>query len=604
MKLSKFLALAVFALLFSQCKSSQPTGPTASAPSLGQVALILDTTQSVFLKNAVTTNGKPHPAIMLTAAWLKAQPTVESADVLDSTYIYITLKAGLTCLYYLEEVDSAGMSLTRGGGPPGNVVLQRTAQHGASTLATNTITNKSVLIFAPVYHEFYKLTGMQNVLDLFSKSSLDLNVTVVKDSECTTDVVDKFGNYGLVIIDTHGLPNGFMIGTTIPSTYTSFAAEDTALLLVNTGALGIDNFQAGTIMLARGLVVPATTPPPPYVYSPKPFKVVLTTKYLSSLPQMPNTVVFGNMCYSGQSIGPVPGWPTPIARAFTNLKPISYYGYAYSSGSSAPVSNEFSKEMEDSLVTALVLKTDSTGHAHLQSDGSEYFDAIGLYHYSTEDLYLKHFAASDYSYAKCIDSFTDARDGHLYHAVCIGGQNWMKENLDYDVTGSECYDSLSSYCDKYGKLYDRALVMNGSANSSANPSGVQGICPKGWHVPSNAEWMQLINFLGGTNTAGGAMKSTTGWSPDPKGGATNKSGFSALPAGEWVHDNYATTGRYRSFFSLGTFTAFHTATQSIPNQVDYMALWNDTTKAAVLTGPPIPPTITEDNVSCRCVKDP
>ena len=73
--------------------------------------------------------------------------------------------------------------------------------------------------------------------------------------------------------------------------------------------------------------------------------------------------------------------------------------------------------------------------------------------------------------------------------------------------------------------------MNGAKSSDAFPGEVQGVCPDGWHVPSKAEWETLITYLGGT-FSGGKMKETdtTHWS-SPNVGATNESGFTALPGG-------------------------------------------------------------------------
>jgi uncharacterized protein (TIGR02145 family) len=89
------------------------------------------------------------------------------------------------------------------------------------------------------------------------------------------------------------------------------------------------------------------------------------------------------------------------------------------------------------------------------------------------------------------------------------------------------YDNVAANNTTYGKLYNWYAV-----NDS------RGLCPTGWHVPSDAEWTTLINYLdpnadGGNyapNIAGGKMKSTTGWT-SPNSGATNESGFTGLPGG-------------------------------------------------------------------------
>ncbi len=114
-------------------------------------------------------------------------------------------------------------------------------------------------------------------------------------------------------------------------------------------------------------------------------------------------------------------------------------------------------------------------------------------------------------------SFTDPRDGQVYKIVTIGTQTWMSENLNYATGVSWCYDDNSANCDKYGRLYDWQTAKSA--------------CPIGWHLPTDGEWTVLTNFLGGRKYAGGKMKSTTGWSA-PNTGATNQSGFTALPGGD------------------------------------------------------------------------
>ncbi len=152
-------------------------------------------------------------------------------------------------------------------------------------------------------------------------------------------------------------------------------------------------------------------------------------------------------------------------------------------------------------------------------------------------------------------TFTDARDSHIYHWITIGNQAWMAENLAYlpsvnqltqvpqDTTGGHYYvygydgtdisaaKATSNYT-TYGVLYDWKAAMASSPSSSTNPSGVQGVCPAGWHLPSHAEWTELTDYLGGTSDAGGKLKETdtTHWS-NPNSFATNEVNFTALPGG-------------------------------------------------------------------------
>jgi uncharacterized protein (TIGR02145 family) len=125
-----------------------------------------------------------------------------------------------------------------------------------------------------------------------------------------------------------------------------------------------------------------------------------------------------------------------------------------------------------------------------------------------------------------------------YRKVTIGTQTWLAENLNCDVAGSVCYANDPANCDKYGRLYDwaTAMALDASCNSSSCASRInaphRGICPSGWHIPSNDDWDELVNLAGGSSTAGTKLKSREGWntySGVPSG--TDEFGFSALPGG-------------------------------------------------------------------------
>jgi uncharacterized protein (TIGR02145 family) len=130
--------------------------------------------------------------------------------------------------------------------------------------------------------------------------------------------------------------------------------------------------------------------------------------------------------------------------------------------------------------------------------------------------------------------------GKTYKTIAIGSQTWMAENLNYDVTDSRCYDDIESNCDTYGRLYDWATAMKIDAKYNAEKWGGsdvkhQGICPSGWHIPSNEDWTILATSAGGTGvygdggTAGTKLKAKSGW--NDSGNGTDEFGFSALPGG-------------------------------------------------------------------------
>ena len=105
--------------------------------------------------------------------------------------------------------------------------------------------------------------------------------------------------------------------------------------------------------------------------------------------------------------------------------------------------------------------------------------------------------------------------GQTYKTIVIGTQIWMAENLNYNASGSVCYNNDASNCAKYGRLYEWATAKS--------------VCPTGWHLPSDAEWTTLTNFVGGESTAGMKLKAASGWNNG--GNGTDAYGFSALPGG-------------------------------------------------------------------------
>ncbi|UCH14415.1 MAG: PKD domain-containing protein, partial [Bacteroidales bacterium] len=190
-------------------------------------------------------------------------------------------------------------------------------------------------------------------------------------------------------------------------------------------------------------------------------------------------------------------------------------------------------------------------------------------------------------------------DGNEYNTIQIGVQTWMAEDLATthysdgsalvdgtgagDITGDFTTKFYFNYNDNqsnvatYGRLYTWAAVMNGASSSNSNPSGVQGVCPAGWHVPGDDEWKQLEMHLGmtqgqadgtdwrGTNEGGKLKESgTTHWST-PNEGATNESGFTALPGGF--------RGKDGTFGALGDGATYWLSTQYNSSWAWYRTLW-------------------------------
>jgi len=120
-----------------------------------------------------------------------------------------------------------------------------------------------------------------------------------------------------------------------------------------------------------------------------------------------------------------------------------------------------------------------------------------------------------------------------YKTVVIGTQTWMAENLN--CGSGLCYDNSNANCSKYGRLYNwaTAMALDSSCNKVSCSDQVQpkhkGICPDGWHIPSDDEWTVLMDYAGGSSEAGKYLKTANGWSNN--GNGLDSYEFAALPGG-------------------------------------------------------------------------
>lgn len=205
-----------------------------------------------------------------------------------------------------------------------------------------------------------------------------------------------------------------------------------------------------------------------------------------------------------------------------------------------------------------------------------------------------------------ISNIIDTRDNITYNTVLIGTQCWLKENLKYlpsvntlntsslstpyyyvygyngtDVTAAK----LTFNYNTYGVLYNWSAAMNNAATSALVPSGVQGVCPEGWHIPSKGEWDQLVNELGGSQVAGGKIKAVQLWSD--LSFSSNSSGFSALPGGSRVFLNIQNNGFWWS------------ATEQSSTKVWMVDLWKGSTNFSYTNWN----LDKSDGQPVRCIKD-
>ena len=171
----------------------------------------------------------------------------------------------------------------------------------------------------------------------------------------------------------------------------------------------------------------------------------------------------------------------------------------------------------------------------------------------------------------CPREFTDARDGKKYQAMRIAGQCWMKENLRYlpNESVDHCYEGFIDHCEDYGALYTWDIAMNGDRKA-----GDQGICPKGWHLPTDKEWDRVVDSSG----FNGKELQVSG-----------VSGFN-IPMGGARYTN----GKY---FNRGEYAYYWSSTER-----DKDAAWNRYFPDKTETSDRFP-AVKSHSFSIRCVKD-
>jgi len=194
---------------------------------------------------------------------------------------------------------------------------------------------------------------------------------------------------------------------------------------------------------------------------------------------------------------------------------------------------------------------------------------------------------------------TDSRDGQTYKTVTIGSQTWMAQNLNYVTENSYCIEDNTSNCTKYGRLYTWDAAMDSMGTWSANGKGcgygkncsptypVRGVCPTGWHLPTEAEFKTLFTAVGGPSVAGKKLKSRNGWNNN--GNGTDDYSFSALPAGFWIYGGGGgAVGNRASFWSSIDFGEYAAVLMELA--------YDDASAYLPVTG-------SKAGYSVRCVKD-
>jgi uncharacterized protein (TIGR02145 family) len=183
-----------------------------------------------------------------------------------------------------------------------------------------------------------------------------------------------------------------------------------------------------------------------------------------------------------------------------------------------------------------------------------------------------------YSCKKEEENIIKDADGNVYTSVKIGTQEWLIENLKttkyrngdlIGTTNPATLDISTEATPKYQWAYDgneSNVAMYGRLYTWYTVTDIRGVCPTDWHVPIDAEWTTLTTYLGGESLAGGKLKETgtTHWSA-PNTGATNETGFTALPSGYRYSNG--------SFYDIVLYGYWWSSTEYLPASARYWFLY-------------------------------
>jgi len=164
--------------------------------------------------------------------------------------------------------------------------------------------------------------------------------------------------------------------------------------------------------------------------------------------------------------------------------------------------------------------------------------------------------------------------GQTYNTVAIGTQIWMSENLNYAVDGSKCGND--STCDAYGRLYNwaAAMALPSSCNSNSCASQIQypyhrGICPEGWHIPSDADWDTLLYYVDEINGTVNVFNTISPYSSNTAGKYLKEAdGFSATLGGYGYGNSFYGTGSAGLWWSAGEGNDTYAFGRGVLNDVD------------------------------------
>ncbi|MGB0368283.1 MAG: fibrobacter succinogenes major paralogous domain-containing protein [Flavobacteriales bacterium] len=528
--MKRFLLLFLAAsITIAGCKKNDDNPPSNELITKLTTNINVMHNAGIVYNNEFQQSGDSLTAANAMREWLVGQADVGGGWVHNREFFEVEFSNGLKSPINIIPVRQNGEHLRRGGGMDTGLASYRFA-----STQSKEIKNKKALVLIPYTEVFgYGTSGINNIRNALEANNSGIEVDIETDGQVELNDLNRLGDYGLIILDVHGVKHGFFLEFVTENIGTEdlLSAEDIINTVINDHDIPADKLENGQIEI--GLHVNLHSDGSVYFR----YTILVTEEYIRQLNvDLTDAVLMGNHCFSGHTAdGPT---ENNLPEAWRSKGLATYYGYAGTDGVSAPVDNIFCRDMELNLINGLISDGDSTGVAHLDPAGEEHFellpdgfgrDRAAMLAQIVEtpsgwELYFRQFFDEDYEYESCQDTIVDSRDGQVYKTVCIGNQVWMAENLNYAGAGV-CYNNAASNCETYGRLYSWQEAVG------------QSICPTNWHIPSDAEVQELFDAVGGDNIAGESLKADTIWFG--AGSFDDEYGFSALPSGHWNNEDNA-----------------------------------------------------------------
>lgn len=544
--MKKSIYITLFALIAIISCQKEDDGLEASeeeiVSSMTEV-LTLHEQGSLVYEQAMMQSNSDMFALEALGTWIGQQEEVETAFYTDQRNIELHHKNGLISNIGIDVVNEQGISFSRGGSGGSSPTIFNFMEDPE----IKPIKNEKVMVFIPYATEFeYTTASVQDIVNNLEGSDLEVDVFIedgygIGNGIPTVEVVNRMKDYGLIILDTHGKTNGFLIGKVDREGNLTDALreENVRSQFLNRLKIPINAIALNHIRIISKYSISGNNNDPNYKYVSYEASALITEDYIRSMSgKFDDAVVFGNHCYSGHTAdGPT---TNNMSQAWRSKGVASYFGYASLTGKATVVENDFAKQVEKRFIQSLVTDKDTTGVAHLKENGDQFVDPLARVYLGGNfkvdqpsffntimgeraPQYFFQYHDTNYAFQGCAtDKMKDPRDGKEYKTNKIGGKVWMAENLNYEAKGLYYQGDLEG--EKYGRLY--SLYETLDLTSSTASSTVKGICPEGWHVPSMAEFDKLIADTGGVEATKNLRKKDA-W---PKvAGATDKFCFGLKP---------------------------------------------------------------------------